>query len=113
MVAELRNIWKVSERIVEREITDFKCFLLCCERHNMEVSTVSHDVNGAGQEGGAAEAQAGLGLRTPRVAARRPGRRPKLSGPQQAALVEAPSTCWIEVATARDKDGVLEVTPQR
>jgi len=24
-----------------------------------------------------------------------------------------PSTCWIEVATVRDKDGVLEVTPQR
>jgi hypothetical protein len=25
----------------------------------------------------------------------------------------APSTCWIEVAMARDQDGVVVVTPQR
>ncbi len=39
-------------------------------------------------EGGPAEVPAGTGLRTPRPAGRRPGRRPKLSGPQQAALID-------------------------
>ena len=42
----------------------------------------------AGQAGGAAEARAGVGPRTARPAGRRPGRRPKLSSQQQAALVD-------------------------
>ena len=48
----------------------------------MEVPTVSYTVTGAGQEGGSAEAPADVGSCTPRLAGRRPGRRPKLSGPQ-------------------------------
>ncbi len=48
----------------------------------MEVSAGPEDVTGADPERGAA------GPRTPRPAGRRAGRRPKLSGPQQAALVD-------------------------
>ncbi len=47
----------------------------------MEAPAAPRSVTGAGQEGG-------VGPRTARVAGRRPGRRPKLSGQQQAALVD-------------------------
>jgi len=47
----------------------------------MEAPTVPHSMTGGGHEGG-------VGPRTARVAGRRPGRRPKLSGQQQAALVD-------------------------
>ncbi len=54
----------------------------------MEAPTVHSSVTRAEQKGGAAEAQAGVGPRSPRSAGRRLGRRPKLSGQQQAAIVD-------------------------
>ena len=54
----------------------------------MEDQTAPHGTAEAGQEGDAAEARAGVGPRTPRLAGRKPGRRPKLSRQQQAALVD-------------------------
>ncbi len=54
----------------------------------MEGLTKLTNANDAVSEGSAATARAGTGLRTPCPAGRRPGRRPKLSGPQQAALVD-------------------------
>jgi len=67
-------------------IQDVSC--LGYERYDMEDQTAPHGMTEAGQKGDAAEARAGVGPRTPRPAGRRSGRRPKLSGPQQAALVD-------------------------
>ena len=73
----------------------------------MEVPTGPDDVTGASLERGAA------GPRTPRPAGRRPGRRPKLSGTQQAALVDEVLSGRHTAAQMARHYGVSEPTVSR
>ena len=79
----------------------------------MEVPAVPRSVTGAGQEGGAAEAQAGVSPRPRRPAGRKPGRRPKLSGQQQAAIVDEVLSGRRSAAQMARHHGVSEPTVSR
>ncbi len=79
----------------------------------MEAPAVHSSVTRAEQKGGAAEAQAGVGPRSPRSAGRRPGRRPKLSGPQQAAIVDEVLSGRRTAAQMARHHGVSEPTVSR
>jgi len=79
----------------------------------MEDLASPRSMSGAGKDGDLVEARAGVGLHTARLAGRKPGRRPKLSGQQQAALVDEVLSGRHSAAQMARQHGVSEPTVSR